>query len=231
MREEIDRLLDNRLFPYVVAPIMLWAFFFVQWLQAYTKSALQPRLILCLAIVATGVSIIGIRRLFPQVRNLVRGERGERHVAELLEEIRAKGYHCCSDIVGDGFNIDHVVVGPTGIFAIETKYRSGFGEIEYRNSTGLFIGGKKQEDALLNQARASAAHVRRMLKEDTGRSQWVKAVLVFVGDWKIKNAWRDTDVAVLSENELPTYFDRYDPELTRNEIDLIASHLARSVKA
>jgi len=60
--------------------------------------------------------------------------------------------------------------------------------------------------------------------------RWVKALIVFVGDWKIKNSWTNTDARVLSERQLETYFLRQDqPTLTRAEVELISSHLARTV--
>ena len=34
------------------------------------------------------------------------------------------GYRVYHDFPGDKFNIDHIVVGPPGVFAVETKARS-----------------------------------------------------------------------------------------------------------
>ena len=60
---------------------------------------------------------------------------------------------------------------------------------------------------------------------------WVQALVVFVGDWKIKNRWRETNGRVFSTDQLVRYFEEHQPELTRSEIKLIASHLERSVKS
>lgn len=232
LREEWDRLVNDNL-PFVVfVPLMFWFVWFVQWLQV-SRKAPSPEFWLASAIIITGVAAIAYLRLIPKAWNLVRGERGERKIGEILEAARAQGYRAYHDLVEDGFNIDHVVVGPSGIYAIETKFRSGYGEIEYRNGSGLFIVGSKCEDERdpLAQARGSARAVRVKLKEQTSTNYPVKAVLVYVGDWKIKNAGRDTDVAVLSTNELENYFVRYQPELSPNEIQMIASHLERSAKS
>ncbi|HWM25733.1 MAG TPA: hypothetical protein VNP98_13000 [Chthoniobacterales bacterium] len=83
----------------------------------------------------------------------------------------------------------------------------------------------------MKQARGSARDLRVQLKEHTRKNIWTKAVLVYVGEWEIKDDWTDTDVSVLSTNDLPTYFNRYQPELLRHEIDLICTHLERSVKS
>ena len=42
----------------------------------------------------------------------------------MLEDLRAQGYAVFHDIPGDGFNVDHALIGPAGIFAIETKTRA-----------------------------------------------------------------------------------------------------------
>jgi hypothetical protein len=41
---------------------------------------------------------------------------GEKAVGEFLERFREKGYRIFHDIVGGDFNIDHVLIGPSGIY-------------------------------------------------------------------------------------------------------------------
>lgn len=53
------------------------------------------------------------------------GLRGEQAVAEALQEVADCGYRAFHDIPGgEDWNIDHVVVGPPGVFLIETKARN-----------------------------------------------------------------------------------------------------------
>jgi hypothetical protein len=48
---------------------------------------------------------------------------------------------------------------------------------------------------------------------------------------KIKNRWRDTETRVLSDSQVESYFRYQDqPQLKQAEIELISSHLERSVK-
>jgi hypothetical protein len=200
-------------------------------IQSWSNQPPHPRFWLCLALAATGFSWIGFRRLIPKFRNLNRGERGELMVAEVLNELRAADYQAFHDLRGNGYNIDHVVVGPAGVFAVETKYRSGFGEIEFRDGEGLFVGGHKEEDDPLKQARRNAKDVNRIIKENCGIFQWVKPVVVFVGDHKIKDTWRDTDARVFTVDQVARYIHEQQPELRRSEIQLIASHLKRTVRS
>jgi hypothetical protein len=64
------------------------------------------------------------------------GRDGERAVGRTLERLVADGYHVFHDIVGPNWNIDHLMIGPGGIFTIETKTRSklerGHAVIRYR---------------------------------------------------------------------------------------------------
>jgi hypothetical protein len=63
----------------------------------------------------------------PETLAWQRGAAGERHVARLLEPLVQQGWGVNHDlrIPGSTANIDHVVVGPPGIFAIDTKNYRG----------------------------------------------------------------------------------------------------------
>jgi len=180
------------------------------------------------------MAVIGYARMLPKARRLVRGERGELKVAEALEDLRSGGYRIFHDLCRDGFNIDHVVVGPAGVFAIETKYCSGRGVINFRNGEGLFLNDQPWQGVRdpVTQARGNAAEIRKLIHENCAVNVLVTAVVVFVGEWKVKEKWQTTDARVVSESQLRQYFERQDqPQLTRNEIKLIASHLERSAKS
>jgi hypothetical protein len=62
-----------------------------------------------------------------ELRNWRFGMRGEQAVAEKLADrgLAAAGYIAFHDVPGDGkWNVDHVVVGPGGVFVLETKTRA-----------------------------------------------------------------------------------------------------------
>jgi hypothetical protein len=230
LRDEKERLLENRLLPFYLATAFLW----ILWgLDEYRVSSHQqpaPKFELCLAIIATGTSIILFRRLFEKFRRLNRGERGELSVAEVSDDLRAYGYRVAHDLTRDGFNIDHVVVGPAGVFAIETKFRSGSGEITFRNGQGLFVGGFPEEKDSLKQARGNAREVNQIIKDNCRLDEWVWPLVVFVGDWRVRNDWHSTDARVFTTNSLVTHIVNQQPRLTQREIKLIATHLERSGK-
>jgi hypothetical protein len=229
--EERERRVFDKLPAIVFLPFSFWFVYLTQQLQQRTHAGPQPQLWLWIAIIATISAVVWYLRLFPIARRLNRGERGERHVADVLEELRSDGYTPIHDIVRDGFNVDHVLVGPGGVFAIETKFRSGHGEIIFRDRETLLVGGFPEEKDCLKQARGSAKAVSQLIAENCARRELVTPIVVFVGDWKIKNEWRDTNARVFTPDGLLRYIRNQQPQLTLNEIELIASHLERSVKS
>jgi hypothetical protein len=230
-RDAKERLMDNWLIPFYFSTGFLWFLWGLEEFKARTHQPPSPTPFLCLAIIATGVSAIVFGRLWQNFRKLNRGERGELRVAEILDDLRASGYRAFHDLVGNGFNIDHVLVGPAGVFAIETKFRSSRGEIEFRNGEGLFVGGHPEEKDCLKQARGNAFEVNRMIKENCGIDRWVKPLVVFVGNCTVKNRWQNTDARVFTADQLARYIQEQQPELVRREIELVCSHLERSVKS
>ena len=231
IRDKKERLMDNWLIPLYFSTGFMWILWFLEESRVRTHQPPVPKFFLCLAIIATGVSVIVFGRLWRNFRRLNRGERGELRVAEILDDLRPAGYRAFHDLVGDGYNIDHVVVGPAGVFAIETKFRSGNGEIEFRNGEGLFVDGRPEEKDCLKQVRGNAGEVNRIIKENCGINRWVTPLVVFVGNCTIKNRWRDTDTRVFTADQVARYLQEQQPELMRRDIELICSHLERSVKS
>ena len=175
IREEKERLLDDRFIPFYFSTAFAWMLWGWELYRTYTIRPVQPNALLCLAIVLTGVSVIVCGRLWKKFGRLNRGERGELAVAEVLDNLRGLGYGVFHDLRRDGFNIDHIVVGPGGVFAVETKFRRGHGEIEFRNGEGLFIGGLPDERESLTQARGSAKEVSQIIQDNCGRFEWVSS--------------------------------------------------------
>ncbi len=91
-----------------------------------------------------GVAVSG-RFLFRKLmerRRCYLGYFGEREVGEKLAPLIRRGFHVFHDVPAEAggrkFNIDHVVIGQTGAFVIETKTRR-------KRKTGLKEGRKAHE--------------------------------------------------------------------------------------
>jgi hypothetical protein len=68
--------------------------------------------------------IFKIVKRLSQRQKLRLGYFGELVTAEALTKLMPEGNYVFHDFPADNFNIDHIVVGPAGVFAIETKARS-----------------------------------------------------------------------------------------------------------
>ncbi|MFL5796575.1 MAG: nuclease-related domain-containing protein [Actinomycetota bacterium] len=103
----------------------------------------------------------------------LKGARGEEAVGRILAELETEGYRSLHDIDTGHGNVDHVVVGPTGVVAFETKHWSGqFLPVKGR----LHFNGRPALD-VLKQAQRNAMEVKRRLAR-TGIRGYVDAVVV-----------------------------------------------------
>lgn len=62
-------------------------------------------------------------RIMQAARQYRLGAEGEQSVAEALDWLRPDGYQVLHDVVEDGYNIDHLLIGPSGVYVVETKTR------------------------------------------------------------------------------------------------------------
>jgi hypothetical protein len=105
------------------------------------------------------------------VQRQVQGAVGEETVAALLAPLEAEGFVVLHDLDTGGGNVDHVVVGPTGIFVIETKAWTGR---VYLEPGPRLMCGAREEDPTIAQVLAEVFEVRRRLRH-VGMDGWVEA--------------------------------------------------------
>ncbi len=110
----------------------------------------------------------------------MKGYRGEQMVADLLGMLEPLGFRIIhglefTDDNGYTRDIDHTVVGPTGIFAIETKNWNG--RMWKADGDRLIHNGVDKTGSVL-QALGEAKELKRRLEVGHVPVPWVKAVLV-----------------------------------------------------
>ncbi len=156
--------------------------------------------------------VIKDRQLKRDEVNLKQGSEGEKAVGQILDELKAKGCAVLHDIVVPGpptFNIDHVIISPRGIFAVETKTRSkptkGNAEVKY-DGEKIILTGLRPDYNSVKQAIANARWLHEMLLKSTGKSFFVKPVVVFPGWWVTE--YLSNEVWVLNPNRLQVNHDK-----------------------
>jgi len=196
-------------------------------------------------LIALGAALIGLlaslfyvtRRLIAGIetwRNTNLGYFGERIVGEALDPLKAEGFRVFHDVpAGDGktpFNLDHVVIGPAGVFAIETKTRrkgrarSGFAEHEiiYDGQVLAYPWGEDRHG--LDQALRQARWLQTWLGQLLGADIPVQPILTFPG-WMVITRARGA-VTVLNPKQIPSAVAlRGAPLLDADQIDIIARQL------
>lgn len=142
------------------------------------------------------------------------GARGERLTGERLDQLRTAGWTLFHDVRWPGrarANIDHVAVGPQGVFVIDTKNWSGKIHIV---SDVLYAGGWRREREVAAAAEAGLA-VTQLLGGAAATP-----VLCFVGAEPL-GGWA-RDVMVSSLEELPARLLSQPPVLTPDAVRRIA---------
>lgn len=109
-----------------------------------------------------------------------RGAEGERVIAELLESDLPDDYFVFNDVRFPGrmANIDHIVIGPSGIYTINTKNWRGIVKWSEDGNT-LMWNGEPEKKRTAEAAQADALDVHDKLRVLMNRDFFVKPILVF----------------------------------------------------
>jgi hypothetical protein len=107
-----------------------------------------------------------------------KGAQGEAHVGRLLDSLDPKHWTVLHDLPLDtNWNIDHLVIGPTGVFVIDTKNLSGTvlvngSEIEHNGFQVNYVEKMAEVVQRVRQNLCSAAGWNTL---------WVQGILAFIG--------------------------------------------------
>lgn len=151
-----------------------------------------------------------------KIKNAFNGAKGEQEVAELLETLPDE-YVVFNNIFYDNKKIDHIVIGPTGVYIIETT--SSRGKVEIKNNN-ILINGYKYK--FLGRMFSNVFWLKNFLGVD-----FVKGIVVFTNafvpmDSEIKNIMIINKKYLISKitNE-KQYMDSDTIEYLKNKILLL----------
>jgi hypothetical protein len=91
------------------------------------------------------------------------GAEGERKTSSKLRDLEAQGFIVLDDrrAPGYGGNIDHLVIGPTGVWAVETKSLKGSVEV----ASGRLVVNGGNQDKIVDQVYRQATAIQIALRE------------------------------------------------------------------
>ena len=157
------------------------------------------------------------------------GAEGEENVGAKLAKLEQRGWHVLHSIPvrESGTDIDHLLIGPAGVYTINTKTHMGKQVTVYEHA--LYVNGHKQH--YLPAARSEARRVSRTLTTAVGFPVDARPVLVILTgilSTRVEVKHQPDGVAVLTGWDLPKVFTRAPTRLTPEQIDTIYSHARRS---
>ena len=151
------------------------------------------------------------RYVLPLVERRDRGASGEEYVGGLLDELSAGEWLVIHDATLGRGNVDHILIGPAGLFTVETKSHPG----------PVRVG--RIHGATLSQARAQGRAINRVTGLD------VESLVVYSRAWVDKPLARRKGVRVLPARMLLGFLAKRPRRLTDEEIEQAHARLAQAL--
>jgi hypothetical protein len=152
------------------------------------------------------------RYVLPLVERHDRGARGEEHVGELLDQMADGSWLVIHDAsLGHG-NVDHIAIGPAGLFTMETKSHAG----------PVYV--RRVHGAMLAQAQAQGRAIERVTDLQ------VEPLLVFSRAWVDRPMARRKGVRVVPARMLLGYLGKRPTTLTRAQVEQAYERLAQALQ-
>ncbi|MYV91016.1 nuclease-related domain-containing protein [Streptomyces sp. SID1034] len=132
-----------------------------------------------------------------------RGRAGELIVGRELKRLSRHGWYSLHSImISPTQDIDHLLIGPAGVFTINTKNHSGM-DVWVGNDMVKINHGESHP--YVRKSRSEAARVARILERGCGYPVVVKPLLVFVKPARLDKASSLTGVRALCERDLAAF--------------------------
>lgn len=158
------------------------------------------------------------------------GADGEARTARLLETLEADGFRVLHDRKIPGArsaNIDHIVIGPPGIYVVETK--SYKGSLQIRGDE-VFVAGRRK-NGWIDEVNREAAAVRTALAEEVSAHGWMVTPIICVH--RADLPWFRSEVRgvrIVSGKDLVKRLRNADPVLAPADVERLAGIAAARLR-
>jgi hypothetical protein len=229
--EALDRQIADQLIWLLGFPVLLLIVYLAARESAPPAFTIAWRVVLAVSLGAYAFMAVGLARRRRWHEKLRLGYRGERVVGEELNRLMLDGCRVFHDVpLSKDWNLDHVVVAPSGVYAIETKTQAKQKSTESQVADEVIYDGicLQFPDGYDSKSPAQACdHAERlghMLSEDLNATVHVKPILTLPGWWI--NCKGKGEVAVMNPQMIRSAIITDNPPVLSQElIDNITRHL------
>ena len=161
------------------------------------------------------------------------GLQGEKAVIKLLNKTLNDDYYLINDVYlrDGGGDIDHIVLGPNGVFVLETKNWSG--KITC-NGDEWQRPGKHSMGSPSRQAKRNAAKIKHLIDSSPAlrpMGVWVEGLVVFTNNHAKLNINNPT-VTILKLQQLPNHITTYkinNHTITQRQLEQIGKEILKQI--
>lgn len=164
-----------------------------------------------LALLAT--MFVVLRYVLPLVARHDRGATGEEQVGSLLDGLEGKGWRAIHDASFGHGNVDHILVGPAGVFTVETKSHPGPVKVS------------RIHGATIAQAQAQSRAILRAAGIEA------EPLIVYSRAWVDRPLARRKGVRIVPARLLPQYLDRRGQRLTPEQAQAAQESIAAALRS
>jgi hypothetical protein len=158
------------------------------------------------------VSMFAISRyVLPRVERQDRGALAEEHVGGLLDELPGDRWRVIHDATLGRGNVDHIVIGPPGVFTIETKSHPGPVRVS------------RLHGGTIAQAQAQGRAISWVIGSN------VEPLVVFSRAWVDRPGSRRKGVRVLPARMLLSHLQKGEMRLSSGDVDAAHRALANAL--
>jgi len=220
LQQNIQHVHDRQEVPLVIIAAFSVGIAIDEWCRSLFGTPPHPLWATLIAAVVVPYCAYRLVVLRKRLTSLYQGLDGEKAMGQFLEANRREHWHVFHDIPCNGSNIDHVVIAPQGVFAIETKTFSkplrGETVVGY-DGERILVNGFEPDRNPITQARAVRNWLREFLHDSTGMDYPVKGVVLLPG-WYVESRknGRPIDIWVLNEKAFPKFVE-HEPVVLREQ--------------
>ena len=185
---EVNDRITEYMFLVITVPVLFYAVYISS--LHFGNSKLSISIFTVFIVVGMGVIAFYLFKLIKMLnlrRSYRMGYEGEIAVGQELNQLMRDGYYVYHDFPAEKFNIDHIVVGTPGVFAVETKARSkptskdrkADAKVKYDGKCLRFPNGTDVES--IEQAKQQADWLSKWLRIAVGEAVKVRPVVALPG--------------------------------------------------